>query len=216
MDTLVKTYHDTLYRYLRHMLHNSEDAKDVLQNTWIQIYTHLGELRQQASERAYIYRVATNCAYMWLRDEKALPSLEDIDPEAISQIPADTTISLGEELVCRLEQTILRLPPAQRAVFCLRYHEELSYEEIAQITDSTIGAAKTNYSLAKAKISRWITAAAASLLLLLSVGLGMRYMPTLTPNDSDYDPYAYDSHGLVYDSPDWSDFADDDLLLEVW
>ncbi len=203
IDRLVKTYNQPLYRYLRRMLRNSEDAKDVLQNTWLQVYTHLGELRNQSSERAYLYRISTNCAYMWLRKEQPSDPINQVDESVLQTLRSEPEIEPGQELLARLEQTVLRLSPTQRAVFNLRYHEDLSYEEIAQITQSTVGAAKTNYSLAKRKVSYWLTAMVSSLLLL--IGLGITWQQhTATAGVPE----------IVYASDDWADFADDDLFLE--
>ena len=203
IDRLVKTYNQPLYRYLRRMLRNSEDAKDVLQNTWLQVYTHIGELREQSSERAYLYRVATNCAYMWLRNEQPLESIDDVDETVLQTLHSEPEIEPGQELLARLEQTILRLPPTQRAIFNLRYHEDMSYEEIAEITQSTVGAAKTNYSLAKRKISGWLTAMVSSVLLVVTLGIAWgRY---------ENRPSAGE---IVYASDDWTEFANDDLFLE--
>lgn len=205
MDRLVSIYHQPLYRYLCRMLRNTEDAKDVLQNTWIQIYTHIGELQKQSSERAYIYKVATNCAYMWLRDERQLDSIEEVNPSLVQSFSAVPDLPPVQILVIHLERTVLRLPPVQRAIFNLRYHEDMPYDEIAQVTGSTIDAAKTNYSLAKAKISRWITAIMASLLLALTLGIGWETMSA---------PVVNQPTELVYSSEDWTDFAEDDLFLE--
>ena len=203
IDRLVKTYNQPLYRYLRRMLRNSEDAKDVLQNTWLQVYTHIGELREQSSERAYLYRVATNCAYMWLRNEQPSEAIDDVDESVLQTLHSEPDIELGQELLARLEQTILRLPPTQRAIFNLRYHEDMSYEEIAEITQSTVGAAKTNYSLAKRKISGWLTAMVSSVLLVVTLGIAWgRY---------ENRPSAGE---IVYASDDWTEFANDDLFLE--
>ncbi len=203
IDRLVKTYNQPLYRYLRRMLRNSEDAKDVLQNTWLQVYTHIGELREQSSERAYLYRVATNCAYMWLRNEQPSEAIDDVDESVLQTLHSEPDIELGQELLARLEQTILRLPPTQRAVFNLRYHEDMSYEEIAEITQSTVGAAKTNYSLAKRKISGWLTAMVSSVLLVLTLGIAWgQYENQISAGE------------IVYASDDWTEFADDDLFLE--
>lgn len=201
MTQLIATYHQSLYRYLCRLLRNTEDAKDVLQNTWIQVYTHLGELRNQSSERAYIYRVATRCAYMWLRDEKTMESIEEVDESVLSAIPASAELPQAELILDRLEQVVLRLPPAQRAVFHLRYHEDLSYDEIADITETTISTAKVNYSLAKRKIIGWISSIAACFLLLFSLGIDWRQETNA-------------SGELVYSSEYWSDFAEDDLFLE--
>lgn len=203
IDRLVKTYNQPLYRYLRRMLRNSEDAKDVLQNTWLQVCTHIGELREQSSERAYLYRVATNCAYMWLRNEHPSESIDGVDESVLQSLHSEPEIEPGQELLARLEQTILRLPPTQRAVFNLRYHEDMSYDEIAEITQSTVGAAKTNYSLAKRKISGWMTAMVSSVLLVLTLGIAW----------GQYENHSATAE-IVYASDDWAEFADDDLFLE--
>jgi len=202
IDRLVKTYNQPLYRYLRRMLRNSEDAKDVLQNTWLQVYTHLGELRKQSSERAYLYRIATNCAYMWLRNEPPTDSIDQVDEAVLQTLRCEPEIAPGQELLARLEQTVLRLSPTQRAVFNLRYHEDMSYEEIALVMQSTIGAVKTNYSLAKRKVSYWMTAMVSSVLLLIGLGVTLQHIAT---------PAATE---MVYASDDWTDFAADDLFLE--
>lgn len=203
IDRLVKAYNQSLYRYLRRMLRNSEDAKDVLQNTWLQVCTHIGELREQSSERAYLYRVATNCAYMWLRNEHPSESIDGVDESVLQSLHSEPEIEPGQELLARLEQTILRLPPTQRAVFNLRYHEDMSYDEIAEITQSTVGAAKTNYSLAKRKISGWMTAMVSSVLLVLTLGIAW----------GQYENHSATAE-IVYASDDWAEFADDDLFLE--
>lgn len=203
IDRLVKTYNQPLYRYLRRMLRNSEDAKDVLQNTWLQVCTHIGELREQSSERAYLYRVATNCAYMWLRNEHPSESIDGVDESVLQSLHSEPEIEPGQELLARLEQTILRLPPMQRAIFNLRYHEDMSYEEIAQITQSTVGAAKTNYSLAKRKISGWMTAMVSSVLLVLTLGIAW----------GQYENHSATAE-IVYASDDWAEFANDDIFLE--
>lgn len=203
IDRLVKTYNQPLYRYLRRMLRNSEDAKDVLKNTWLQVCTHIGELREQSSERAYLYRVATNCAYMWLRNEHPSESIDGVDESVLQSLHAEPEIEPAHQLLARLEQTILRLPPTQRAIFNLRYHEDMSYEEIAQITQSTIGAAKTNYSLAKRKISGWMTAMVSSVLLVLTLSIAW----------GQYENHSATAE-IVYASDDWAEFADDDLFLE--
>ncbi len=203
IDRLVKTYNQSLYRYLRRMLRNSEDAKDVLQNTWLQVCIHIGELREQSSERAYLYRVATNCAYMWLRNEQPSESIDSVDESVLQSLHSEPEIEPGQELLARLEQTILRLPPTQRAVFNLRYHEDMSYDEIAEITQSTVGAAKTNYSLAKRKISGWMTAMVSSVLLVLTLGIAW----------GQYENHSATAE-IVYASDDWAEFADDDLFLE--
>ena len=69
----------------------------------------------------------------------------------------DSYTETGDALLLRFQEAILRLPTMQRTVFNLRYYDELPYEEIALITGSTAASAKTNYHLAKTKISAIIS-----------------------------------------------------------
>ena len=126
-----------------------------------------------------------------------------MDESVLQTLHSEPDIELGQELLARLEQTILRLPPTQRAIFNLRYHEDMSYEEISEITQSTVGAAKTNYSLAKRKISGWLTAMVSSVLLVVTLGIACGIY--------ENKPSAGE---IVYASDDWAEFANDDLFLE--
>lgn len=203
IERLVTTYQQPLYRYLCRMLHNEEDAKDVLQNTWLQVYTHLGELRSESSERAYLYRVATNAAYQWMRHEQPLERLDDVDANILHAIQSEPELAPAHIILGKLQQLVLHLPPTQRAVFNLRYHEDLTYEEIASITQTTVGASKTNFSLATHKLRYWLTALAACVVLILGMDWFIQSMQDETA------PTEY-----LYSSEAWSEFAEDDLFLE--
>lgn len=158
-DLLIERYHQPLYWHIRRLVVSHDDAQDVLQETFIQIHTHLGELRQADSERAWVYQIATNQALMWLRARHEYLSLDDEDAAPlINTLMADTYTDTGDALVLLFQEAILTLPTMQRTVFNLRYYDELPYEDIAAVTGSSIGAAKTNYHLAKEKISNYILA----------------------------------------------------------
>lgn len=157
-EQLIERYHRPLYWHIRRMVVSHDDAQDVLQETFIRIHTHLDELRQADSERAWVYRIATNEALQWLRSRHEFFSLEDEDASPlINTLMADSYTDTGDALVLLMQQAILTLPTMQRTVFNLRYYDELPYEEIAAITGSSIGAAKTNYHFAKEKISNYVT-----------------------------------------------------------
>ena len=139
------------------MVVSHDDAEDVLQETFIQIFEHLTDLKDLTQERAWVYRIATNEALQWLRSRREFLSLEDEDATPlINTLQADTYTDTGDALVLLFQEAILTLPTMQRTVFNLRYYDELPYEEIAAITGSSIGAAKTNYHFAKDKISKYI------------------------------------------------------------
>ena len=157
-EELIERYQQPLYWHIRRMVVTHEDAQDVLQNTFIQVHLHLSELRDPAQERAWIYRIATNEALLWLRDKREFISLEDEDASALFKtLSADPYTDNSDRLVVLMQEAVLRLPTMQRTVFNLRYYDELPYEEIASITGSSISAAKTNYHYAKERISNYVT-----------------------------------------------------------
>ena len=156
---LIERYQKPLYWHIRRMVVSHDDAEDVLQNTFLQIIEHIGDLHDAQHERAWVYRIATNEALQWLRTRYEFVSLDAEDDESsplLNTLMADTYTETGDSLVLLFQQAILTLPTMQRTVFNLRYYEELPYEEIAAITGSTVGAAKTNYHIAKEKISNYI------------------------------------------------------------
>lgn len=158
-EELIGRYHEPLYWHIRRMVVSHDDAEDVLQETFIKIFEHLNQLQNMAQERAWVYRIATNEALQWLRSRHEFLSLEDDDASLlINSLQADTYTDTGDRLLVLFQEAVLTLPTMQRTVFNLRYYDELPYEEIAAVTASTVGAAKTNYHLAKQKISTYILA----------------------------------------------------------
>lgn len=157
VEQLIERYHEPLYWHIRRLVVSHDDAQDVLQETFIRIHTHLGELRHTQSERAWVYRIATNEALQWLRRKHEYLSLDDEDAsELLDTLTSDPYTDLTDRPVLLLQQALLSLPTMQRTVFDLRYYDSLPYEEIAAVTGSTIGAAKTNYHIAKEKICNYI------------------------------------------------------------
>ena len=156
-EELIGRYHNPLYWHVRRMVVSHDDAEDVLQETFIQIFEHLADLKDVSQERAWVYRIATNEALQWLRSRREFLSLEDDDATLlINTLQADTYTDTGDALVLLFQEAVLTLPTMQRTVFNLRYYDELPYEEIAAVTGSSVGAAKTNYHFAKDKISKYI------------------------------------------------------------
>ena len=158
-ERLIERYHQPLYWHIRRMVVSHDDAEDVLQNTFMQIFEHIGDLRDRKQERAWVYRIATNEALQWLRSQHEFVSLDAEDEDSsplLNTLMTDSYTDTGDQLLLLFQQAILTLPTMQRTVFNLRYYAELPYEEIAAVTGSTVGAAKTNYHIAKEKISKYI------------------------------------------------------------
>ena len=157
MVDLIDRYQRPIYWHLRRMLVRHEDAEDVLQETFVQAYQHLEQLRDERAERAWIYRIATNEALRWLgRQREALLSTEEVDASLLERLAEGSYIDYDDSMARLFQAAILTLPPTQRTVFNLRYYDELSYEEIAEITQSKIETLKVNYHYAKQRIKQYI------------------------------------------------------------
>ncbi|MBQ7530173.1 MAG: RNA polymerase sigma factor [Paludibacteraceae bacterium] len=160
-EQLIERYHKPLYWHIRRMVVRHADAQDVLQETFIQIFEHADELRDRKQERAWVYRIATNEALQWLRSKHKFVSLDADDADTstlIKTLTADPYTDTGDALVLLFQKAVLALPTMQRTVFNLRYYDDMPYDEIAAVTGSSAGAARTNYHIAKEAISNYILA----------------------------------------------------------
>lgn len=151
---LVKKYMQPVYWHIRRLVVVHADAQDATQETFVRVYRSVSSLRDTKAFAAWIYRIATNEAMRIVQTRKTADT--DIDSQA-NLLAADSYIDYSDAEAVKLQNAILRLPPKQQVVFNLRYYDEMSYDEIAKVADSTAAAAKTNYHLAKEKIIEYMT-----------------------------------------------------------
>lgn len=150
---IVDAYTERLYWHVRRFLCFHEDTNDLLQDIFIKIWSALPSFRGEARLYTWIYRVATNEVLNHLRKQKfkALISLDSASALLERKIDEDISFN-GDELQRELHKAIQRLPEKQRIVFSLRYFDEMKYEEISEITDTSVGALKASYHHAYTKI----------------------------------------------------------------
>ncbi len=150
---IVDAYTERLYWHVRRFLCSHEDTNDLLQDIFIKIWSALPSFRGEARLYTWIYRVATNEVLNHLRKQKfkALISLDSASTLLERKIDEDISFN-GDELQRELHKAIQRLPEKQRIVFSLRYFDEMKYEEISEITDTSVGALKASYHHAYTKI----------------------------------------------------------------
>lgn len=151
---LVETYGEPLYWHIRRTVVSHHDAEDVLQEAFIRIHRSLNGVRQPRALRAWLYRIATREALRFLERNPA-PALP-LEQEAMAVEGAEYFDYSDAESV-RLKKVIAQLPPRQQAVFNLRYYDELPFADIATALDSTPGAVKANYHLAKEQIIKCLS-----------------------------------------------------------
>lgn len=150
---LILTYQKRVYHVIRRMVLIHEDADDITQNTFIKAHHHIGKFQGQSSLFTWLYRIATNESLSFLEKKKKryFFSIDDHQEKLESYIDQPGNID-GDEIQRLLQKALLTLPDKQRLVFHLKYQEELTYEEMSEITGTSVGALKASYHHAVKKI----------------------------------------------------------------
>lgn len=154
---LVKTYQERLYWHIRKIVLSHDDTDDVLQNTFLKVWKSIGSFREESKLYTWLYRIATNEAITFLNSKKrrSLLPLNDVSDYLMENLTSDPYFE-GDQLQMKLQQAILRLPEKQRIVFNMKYFDDLKYEEMSQILDTSVGALKASYHHAAKKIEEFI------------------------------------------------------------
>lgn len=155
---LVTLYQERLYWHIRRMVIDHEDANDVLQHVFIKVWKYLHNFRAESNLYTWMYRIATNEAMTWLeqRKRRAFLSLDDDDNGDLSNRLAAQQGFDANKLEWRLQQVIQSLPEKQRIVFNLRYYDEMPYDQMSEILDTSEGALKASYHHAVKKVEKFI------------------------------------------------------------
>ncbi len=157
LKLLIDTYQKRLYWQIRRIVVQHDDADDVLQNTFIKAWQGLKNFNQSSSLYTWLYRIATNEALNFLRKKT---KENNIPYEQVSYYLSNSLISdpyfKGDEIQRKLQQALLLLPEKQRLVFNMRYYDEMSYEEISEIMETSVGALKASYHHAVKKIEEYL------------------------------------------------------------
>ncbi len=154
---LLQLYQKPLYNHIRNMVLNHDDADDVLQNTFMKIYSNLSNFKGESKLFSWMYRIATNEAisFMQQRAKKQGISNEEVQQKAINKLESDVYFD-GNEIQLKLQNAIATLPEKQMIVFKMKYYEELKYEEISDVLGTSVGALKASYFHAVKKIEEFL------------------------------------------------------------
>lgn len=150
---LIEQYQRRIYQVIRRMVLIHEDADDLTQNTFIKAYRHLDKFREDSGLYTWIYRIAVNETLSFLEKKKKrfFFSVDDHQEKLESYIDQPGSLD-GNEIEKKLAKALLTLPEKQRIVFHLKYQEEMTYEQMAEVTGTSIGALKASYHHAVKKI----------------------------------------------------------------
>ena len=154
---IIKKYQEKLYWHIRRMVIDHEDTNDILQNMFIKVWKSLENFREDSQLYTWLYRIATNECLTFLeqRKRRASVSLGDADTGLYNKIKADEGFDINK-LEWKLQVAIQQLPEKQRLVFNLRYYDEMPYEQMSKVLDTSQGALKASYHHAARKIEEFI------------------------------------------------------------
>lgn len=155
---LVEEYQERIYWHIRKIVITHDDADDVVQETFIKVYKNLDTFREASQLFTWIYRIATNEALNHLKkmQRKQSVSMDDVYQELENHLSHGENID-GDEIQLKLQKALLGLPEKQRLVFNMRYFDDLKYDDISEITGTSVGALKASYHLAVKKIEDYLT-----------------------------------------------------------
>lgn len=154
---IIRKYQERLYWHVRRMVVDHEDANDVLQNMFIKVWNGLENFREDSQLYTWLYRIATNECLTFIEQakKKSAVSLSNVETGLSNKVVADKNFD-AKRLEWKLQLAIQQLPEKQKLVFNLRYYDEMPYEEMSRILETSEGALKASYHHAVKKIEEFI------------------------------------------------------------
>jgi RNA polymerase sigma-70 factor (ECF subfamily) len=154
---ILKKYQEKLYWHIRRMVVSHDDANDVLQNMFIKVWKALENFREDSQLYTWLYRIATNECLTFLEKEKkrSAVSFSDVETGLSNKLQSDKHFD-ANKLEWKLQVAIQQLPEKQRVVFNLRYYDEMPYQKMSEVLETSEGALKASYHHAVKKIEDFI------------------------------------------------------------
>lgn len=156
-NLLVKKYQERIYWHVRRMVIDHDDADDLVQDIFIKVWRGLENFREDAKLYTWMYRIATNECITHLNKKKKrifIP-LVDVEGQLSKKLESDPLFS-GDKIQLKLQQAILTLPEKQRLVFHMKYYDEMKYEDMSEVLNTSVGALKASYHHAVKKIEDYM------------------------------------------------------------
>lgn len=157
-NLIVKKYQKRIYWHARQMLGEHLDADEVTQEVLIVMYKKLSTFSFKSSLYTWIYKIVTTRSLNQIKRKKIRRffSIENTD-ESELKVNRDIILDIdNKEKLESVKKALEKIPPKQRQVFILRNYDELSYEEIAEITGKSVGGLKANYFHALNKLMEMV------------------------------------------------------------
>ena len=154
---LVTKYQKRDYWQVRRIIIDHEDANDVVQNVFLKVWKNLESFKEASSLYTWLYRIATNESLTFLKQKRANMYVPfDSVSRSLSRKLEDDSYFSGDAIQKKLQNAILTLPEKQRIVFNMKYFENIKYEQMSEILDTSVGALKASYHHAVKKIEAFL------------------------------------------------------------
>lgn len=154
---LVQLHQKSLYWHIRKIVITHEDADDVLQNTFIKAFRAINSFKGDSKLFSWLYRIATNESITFInkRAKERKTDITTYKEKLINSLQQDVLFD-GEKIQIILQEAINKLPQKQQLVFNMKYFDNLKYDEMSEILDTSVGALKASYFHAVKKIKKHI------------------------------------------------------------
>ena len=153
---LMEKYQERLYWHIRRMVLGHDDTNDVIQNVFIKVFKGIGRFEGKSKLYTWLYRIASNESITFLnkKKRKSTTSIDDEELSLSNQLTADSYFD-GDEAQLRLQLAMNELPEKQKLVFNMRYYDEMTYQQISDVLETSVGALKASYHHAVKKIEKY-------------------------------------------------------------
>ena len=155
---LMTQYKERLYWHIRKIVISHEDTDDVLQNTFIKVYRNIDKFNAESKLFSWMYRIATNESITFINKRAKSQNLDTnaMQGKLVENLQADVYYD-GDEMQVQLQQAIAQLPQKQQLVFNMKYFDDMKYQDISEVLETSVGALKASYHHAVKKIERMLT-----------------------------------------------------------
>lgn len=150
LTELIERYKKPLWYFINRLLDESEPTEDIFQDTWLTVIGRLHGLREPDSFSTWLYRIARNKVYHHLRKKKVWSALsEEI---AVPNKNEDDLVSLEE--AAKVHKCLKELRPEHKEVLMLRFLEQMTYQQMAEVIGCNLGTVKSRVYYAKCALKK--------------------------------------------------------------
>ncbi|WP_233098793.1 RNA polymerase sigma factor [Aureibaculum flavum] len=155
---LMALYKERLYWHIRKIVISHDDADDVLQNTFIKVYKNIDKFNADSKIYSWMYRIATNESITFINKRAKMRQVDvnELQGEMIQNLESDVYFD-GDEIQLKLQKAVATLPQKQQLVFNMKYFDNMKYQDISDVLETSVGALKASYHHAVKKIEKYIT-----------------------------------------------------------